>query len=1117
MHCKKLVFTLTLISLMTGTLSAATAQDYLDNGRSYLFDGTLSGIRQAHQIFDDGVHDTACPDCATNRELLFLHAVSRIAMWTIRDDGAPIDSGIEAAREYGGAEFIGDGIHNIMITTDYTFPENRYGQPILPVNAEQIAIDVLSFMENSGMDELQAVIDELELIYDSPQDRFRMFVNQQELSTISSDGYWEYGYDVEIDYGEVLMLKGMLYMLKGMMTGQAAYDTQLDVQADDYLIEKVYERMFSIQNDLLLPNPEFLKLLPTANDPNDGAAVLAQSRIDILNGLQYYLDTLDYISNEDVPAGTDPQDDELFSLDPEENRVSEAIVNQLNTLMDSLENDTTASLVEQTVREYALKDSAGETIGALSLKTDPLESPKNGFLTIILLSGDPISFDFEDFRLESGYLAIELIHDYNFGAYFSGNINEDLTEITNGFFSVWGYEDIEIYNITGQLAEKYDATTRVDLNPVFGDTARYPDPISPRELLCEFDEWNKPVAGTIADITMGGILPDWTDLQQAYFIDPQPNDHLYWTAIEPWQMIGGYVGVWLQDQLVFADQADFEGFVPAGYDIQQLYMGYDNDYLHGGLVLNQPLEAYYTYYYDMTLSYCPLETDAPDTLYFRIVGDSDSLYGELYHKIIDEYGFTYENYVADFTVIQNGSTVTFKIPFMEIPASISGRYLSVSAGYLRSGWDYEEVDGNDTHIQIGVTGTVSGTVHFPGYRGGPIFVQAVADIHNPEETVVAYTMLTEPGEFTLENIGLGFNGYIRVFAPLFGEYHIADMDAMKAQDIQALSMNSQTIEGVELNLDIPAVLQPNVWKYDTLDTTENTEDYFAFDAIEGFLYTISLGRISDYAACMTLLDRNGHDELIELQNWETQSISWQAPVSGRYYIKVADSQWEKVGGECEIQYNMPSFSAPESDVSGSQWPGVKDGNVDLYDFTQLANFWHEDCDSPYWCEGSDYNQNGTIDLDDLVTLVDEWMESINSNITEFQGEDFESGDFTNLPWQFGGNQNWRIVSDSTYNGSYSAKSGDISHNQSSQMSLSIDTTGYSSISFAYRVSSESSYDYLRFYIDGVQKSSWSGSRSWTLQTYPVSEGPHTFKWSYTKDGSIDSYSDCAWVDDIQFN
>ncbi|MBM3436046.1 MAG: T9SS type A sorting domain-containing protein, partial [Bacteroidetes bacterium] len=95
---------------------------------------------------------------------------------------------------------------------------------------------------------------------------------------------------------------------------------------------------------------------------------------------------------------------------------------------------------------------------------------------------------------------------------------------------------------------------------------------------------------------------------------------------------------------------------------------------------------------------------------------------------------------------------------------------------------------------------------------------------------------------------------------------------------------------------------------------------------------------------------------------------------------------------------------------------------------------------------------------------------------------------------------------------YCVKSGDINDNQNTWLSLEYDIFGNDSISFWYKVSSEGSYDYLRFYIDGNELSSWSGDVAWQRIAFPVTAGTHIFKWQYDKDYSVSSGSDCAWVD-----
>jgi hypothetical protein len=76
-------------------------------------------------------------------------------------------------------------------------------------------------------------------------------------------------------------------------------------------------------------------------------------------------------------------------------------------------------------------------------------------------------------------------------------------------------------------------------------------------------------------------------------------------------------------------------------------------------------------------------------------------------------------------------------------------------------------------------------------------------------------------------------------------------------------------------------------------------------------------------------------------------------------------------------------------------------------------------------------------------------------------------------------------------------------------------SGKTSVKFYWRVSSETNYDYLRFYIDGVLQNQIAGSTSWAQRSYTVSSGSHTLKWTYYKDYSVSSGSDAGWVDKLE--
>ncbi len=131
-------------------------------------------------------------------------------------------------------------------------------------------------------------------------------------------------------------------------------------------------------------------------------------------------------------------------------------------------------------------------------------------------------------------------------------------------------------------------------------------------------------------------------------------------------------------------------------------------------------------------------------------------------------------------------------------------------------------------------------------------------------------------------------------------------------------------------------------------------------------------------------------------------------------------------------------------------------------------------------------------------------------------ETFESGDFSMFNWQFVGDQNWTISSDNPYSGNYCAKSGEIFNNESSGILLIYEVAEQSEISFYKKVSSENSYDFLKFFIDGTLMGEWSGEVDWSMESYSVQSGQHVFKWIYIKDQNVSSGDDCAWIDDISF-
>ena len=130
---------------------------------------------------------------------------------------------------------------------------------------------------------------------------------------------------------------------------------------------------------------------------------------------------------------------------------------------------------------------------------------------------------------------------------------------------------------------------------------------------------------------------------------------------------------------------------------------------------------------------------------------------------------------------------------------------------------------------------------------------------------------------------------------------------------------------------------------------------------------------------------------------------------------------------------------------------------------------------------------------------------------------FETGDFSAFDWHsVSPIYAWEVVTQEPYEGQYCAKSCAIQDGETTSLFITVVVGTESEISFFYKVSSESNYDKLHFLIDGTEKNNWSGDISWTQATYTLTPGTHELRWEYTKDVSLSTGFDCAWIDNVVF-
>ena len=142
-----------------------------------------------------------------------------------------------------------------------------------------------------------------------------------------------------------------------------------------------------------------------------------------------------------------------------------------------------------------------------------------------------------------------------------------------------------------------------------------------------------------------------------------------------------------------------------------------------------------------------------------------------------------------------------------------------------------------------------------------------------------------------------------------------------------------------------------------------------------------------------------------------------------------------------------------------------------------------------------------------IRIEQDFLCSIGFSMDDFESGLFEPGYWANDP-QFP----WTIDNANAHEGTYCARSADIDHDESSQLTLTFSSTEPGDISFYRMVSSETNYDFLIFYIDDEEQERWSGVVWWSEHSYPTTPGRHVYKWVYAKDYSVDGGSDCAWID-----
>jgi len=111
-----------------------------------------------------------------------------------------------------------------------------------------------------------------------------------------------------------------------------------------------------------------------------------------------------------------------------------------------------------------------------------------------------------------------------------------------------------------------------------------------------------------------------------------------------------------------------------------------------------------------------------------------------------------------------------------------------------------------------------------------------------------------------------------------------------------------------------------------------------------------------------------------------------------------------------------------------------------------------------------------------------------------------------------GNPRWYAETNMTHDGLHAAQSAEIGNNTASSMRMWV--AGPVSVSFWWKVSSETNHDFLSFSAGGVVLTNISGETGWQQCTVVTPAGNQILQWTYQKDALGSAGLDAGWVDQL---
>ncbi len=113
------------------------------------------------------------------------------------------------------------------------------------------------------------------------------------------------------------------------------------------------------------------------------------------------------------------------------------------------------------------------------------------------------------------------------------------------------------------------------------------------------------------------------------------------------------------------------------------------------------------------------------------------------------------------------------------------------------------------------------------------------------------------------------------------------------------------------------------------------------------------------------------------------------------------------------------------------------------------------------------------------------------------------------------NAAWFVQGAEVHDGATALQAGAIGDSQESRLQTVVEGPG--TLSFWWKVSSQSGSDLLRLYVNGIQDTSIGGTLDWVQVVRYLNPGENIIEWRYTKNANTTAGSDTGWLDRVEFD